>query len=129
MLQLLREGEGFEGDVIRFNTTLKSILVQRICDTAENHCTNSGNAQYDSKSQCIEFLSQNVRLGASYEFGMNTILCRSLHQLMVPLRPNVHCSHIGPTGGDMCADDMKYEKVVQASIVGRNGSSKVNTLK
>lgn len=27
---------------------------------------------------------------------------------MVPLRPEVHCPHIGPTGGGMCADDRTY---------------------
>lgn len=27
---------------------------------------------------------------------------------MVPLRPEVHCPHIGPSGGGMCADDRTY---------------------
>ncbi|KAK5042891.1 hypothetical protein LTR84_012410 [Exophiala bonariae] len=125
MLQLLGESHGCEGDGDKPNDTFKSNIIQQICGTALNHCTDSQNVQYENKSQCIEFLSQNVRLGTSYEFGMNTILCRSLHQLMVPLRPDVHCSHIGPTGGDMCVDDIIYDTVVQSSIVGRNNSSQV----
>lgn len=27
---------------------------------------------------------------------------------MVPLRPDVHCAHIGPSGGGMCVDDRTY---------------------
>ena len=27
---------------------------------------------------------------------------------MVPLRPEVHCPHIGPSGGGMCVDDRTY---------------------
>jgi hypothetical protein len=32
----------------------------------------------------------------------DNLLCRQLHVPMVPLRPEVHCPHIGPSGGDMC---------------------------
>lgn len=31
-----------------------------------------------------------------------------IHQGMVPLRPDVHCPHIGLTGGGMCTDDRTY---------------------
>jgi hypothetical protein len=31
-----------------------------------------------------------------------------IHQNMVPLRPEVHCPHIGPSGGGMCVDDRTY---------------------
>ena len=31
---------------------------------------------------------------------------------MVSLRPDEHCSHIGPTGGGMCVDDQDYAAVV-----------------
>lgn len=27
---------------------------------------------------------------------------------MVPLRPEAHCPHIGPSGGGMCVDDRTY---------------------
>jgi len=118
MLRLLGESQSSEDDGINPNIALKAIIIQQICSTALNHCADSQNVQYDNKLQCTEFLSQNVRLGTSYEFGRNTLLCRSLHQLMVPLRPDVHCAHIGPTGGDMCVDNINYETVVQSSVVG-----------
>jgi len=33
---------------------------------------------------------------------LQTVLCRSVHKNMVSFRPQVHCPHIGPTGGAMC---------------------------
>ena len=40
--------------------------------------------------------------------GRNTLLCRMVHQNMVPFRPSVHCPHIGPTGGGYCDDTPDY---------------------
>lgn len=31
---------------------------------------------------------------------------------MVPLRPSVHCPHVGPTGGGYCDDNRQYAAVV-----------------
>lgn len=44
--------------------------------------------------------------------GRNTLLCRMIHQNMVPFRPAVHCPHIGKTGGGFCVDDQNYNKTV-----------------
>ena len=44
--------------------------------------------------------------------GRNTLLCRMVHQNMVPFRPNVHCPHIGKTGGGYCNDDTTYDGTV-----------------
>lgn len=35
-----------------------------------------------------------------------------VHQNMVPLRPSVHCSHIGKTGGGYCNDNTNYTGTV-----------------
>lgn len=103
-------------------SAFKSILVRQICDTATEYCSEPHTIQYESHSQCVDFLNQQVRLGSSYEFGMDTILCRSLHQLMLPLRPLVHCPHIGPAGGGMCVDDLEYSTVVNSDVVGHGRS-------
>ena len=46
------------------------------------------------------------QVGESYQLGFNTLACRSLHIHMLPLRPSVHCPHIGKTGGGLegCAN-------------------------
>ena len=60
----------------------------------------------------MQFLTKEVRFGAAYELGRNTLLCRMVHQNMVPFRPGVHCPHVGPTGGGYCDDGMTYTDVV-----------------
>lgn len=40
--------------------------------------------------------------------GRDTLLCRMVHQNMVPYRPEVHCPHIGVTGGGYCTDNTDY---------------------
>lgn len=47
--------------------------------------------------------------------GRNTVLCRMVHQNMVPLRPAVHCPHIGPSGGGYCVDTPSYAETVGAN--------------
>lgn len=46
----------------------------------------------------------------SFADSASEILTREtqIHQNMVPLRPEVHCPHIGPSGGGMCVDDRTY---------------------
>ncbi|KAK9472043.1 uncharacterized protein V1510DRAFT_379620 [Dipodascopsis tothii] len=93
-------------------TAWKSLLVGSICGQATIYCTGD-NLQYESMEACEEYLMANVRMGEVYEGGMNSIFCRSLHQNMLKFRPEVHCPHVGPSGGDMCRDeDMDYETVV-----------------
>lgn len=96
---------------------------------------------YASKAECETFLTTEVRFGEAYELGgfahpspsppndalcgyrlisndrakqtgRNTLLCRMVHQNMVPFRPAVHCPHIGPTGGGYCDDDKTYAQTV-----------------
>lgn len=92
---------------------LASALATQICQAASVYCVDAL-TQYESVTKCEEFLIHNVRFGKAYEFGMNTLLCRSLHEIMLPLRPEVHCPHIGKYGGNMCVDDLTYaQKVLQ----------------
>lgn len=86
-------------------------LANSICKTAQDHCTGA-NQQYPNMDACLQFLTQKIRFGKAYELGQNTLLCRSVHEQMVPLRPAFHCPHIGPSGGGMCNDDLTYTDVV-----------------
>ena len=63
---------------------------------------------------------------------MNTLMCRSVHELMVKHRPEVHCSHIGPTGGGQCDDSTTYvERVVEAldQMLSSSYVASANTLR
>jgi hypothetical protein len=82
-------------------------LSSGVCKTAQTYC-NGTNQQYDNFDTCKSFLAKNIRFGSAYELGMNTLGCRVIHEAMVPYRPEVHCPHIGPSGGGMCVDDYTY---------------------
>ncbi|KAM0800059.1 hypothetical protein BDR22DRAFT_259805 [Usnea florida] len=91
---------------------VQSKLATSICTTAQEYCVGPALQQYDSATSCYNFLTNETRLGESYELGRNTVLCRMVHQNMVPLRPEVHCPHIGPTGGGYCVDYPSYAVTV-----------------
>lgn len=89
-------------------------IATSVCNSHARFC-NGTNLQYDSWEGCYSFLTKNIRVGQSFELGMNTLMCRSVHELMVRYRPDVHCSHIGPTGGGECDDSVSYiEKATEA---------------
>lgn len=89
-------------------------LATAICTIAQRHCTTAETRQYADFGECYETLARAKRFGKAYELGGDTLLCRMVHENMVHLRPEVHCPHIGPTGGGMCVDDLQYaERVLQ----------------
>ena len=104
---------GLAQEELQLNSTaavqayLTTALAESICGIAQQYC-NGSNLQYDSPADCMDFLTHDIRFGQSDEFGMNTLLCRMVHQVMVPFRPSVHCPHIGKTGGGYCVDDLPY---------------------
>ena len=108
-----------EGVATKINATspdqavayVSDILAKTICTTHDKYCTGS-DQQYSDNAACYAFLTKSIRFGKSYELGRNTLLCREVHEHMVQYRPDVHCPHIGPTGGGYCVDDMNYEQTV-----------------
>lgn len=95
-----------------------------VCAVSNLYCTGEFQ-QYDSQDACLTFM-EALPFGESWQGGMNTGWCRYIHKSMfvlatsilhgltvvtcprfldlVQFRPDVHCPHIGPTGGDMCID-------------------------
>ncbi|KUI58126.1 hypothetical protein VP1G_05441 [Cytospora mali] len=99
----------------RFTAYATQMLARSICTTAMESC-NGTNTQYSSMDECVSFLTSGVPFGNAYELGFDTLLCRMAHQPMVPIRPSVHCSHIGPTGGDYCTNDRTYAGMVEQPL-------------
>ncbi|WVQ77240.1 hypothetical protein IAR50_006923 [Cryptococcus sp. DSM 104548] len=88
---------------------LRAYFTQKVCSTAVAYC-NGTNQQYDSYQDCETQLGEKD-LGEWFRAGDDNLVCRNLHVPMVPLRPSVHCEHVGPTGGDMCIP-RNYTQVV-----------------
>lgn len=98
-------------DPVKAQAAATGILAKSICRTHTNYCSGD-NLQYDSEEECNKFLTEDIRFGQSFELGMDTLLCRNVHEVMIKFRPDVHCAHIGKTGGGQCTDDYTYEQKV-----------------
>lgn len=91
--------------------TFQNQIAQGIYNNHELHCKDV-NVQYKSTEACMDFLTEQTRFGQAYELGADTLVCRMVHENMIPFRPDVHCPHIGPSGGGMCVDDYTYQSKV-----------------
>ena len=114
-------------------TYIQSKLATSICSTAQTYCVGPALQQYTSATECYNYLTTVTRFGEAYELGAhflgsfpvkllltwgtgrNTVLCRMVHQNMVPLRPAIHCPHIGKTGGGYCVDTPTYADTISAN--------------
>lgn len=96
--------------------------IQQVCAVTQMRCTGA-NAQWDSIDQCVVTLLQRPYGNYDEAWGDN-IVCRNIHLVLTQVRPDVHCPHVGPTGGGKCvnvpypknyfADEMLYgDKVGQ----------------
>ncbi|CAG8330508.1 unnamed protein product [Penicillium salamii] len=90
---------------------VSDVLAKHVCASSEKYCKGE-NQQYENSDSCYETLTKKKRFGQPHELGRDTLLCRSIHEHMVKYRPEVHCMHIGPTGGGYCVDDMTYQETV-----------------
>lgn len=72
-----------------------------ICTNHDLYCTGS-NQQYASYAECMNTILNKKPFGEWYAAGVDNAVCRWIHTGMLQYRPQVHCPHVGPTGGDMC---------------------------
>ncbi|KAJ6569312.1 hypothetical protein B0H19DRAFT_692821 [Mycena capillaripes] len=105
---------------------LQTRAARDICSQHETYCLGP-NQQYNSTQSCIDFVLNAIPLGEIWQGGQNTAFCRYVHTPMLPLRPAVHCPHVGPTGGDMCFDH-SYESMVLDSPFPQPFSALPNNL-
>lgn len=94
------------------DTIMREYMIPVICGSHDKHC-HGRNKQYEDYEDCARFI-RTKKVGHFYRMGEDNVLCRNLHVPMLHLRPEVHCDHIGPTGGDMC-NRRDYAEVVLES--------------
>jgi len=73
------------------------------CSRHQRFCGNTPYSQYASFDTCMTYLN-SIPLGEPDVFTANNTMCRYQHSTLVQLRPEVHCAHIGPSGGTFCVD-------------------------
>ena len=101
---------GYDGQVRNPGITLDARTPQerqgniaRICSVAEQFCTGPLK-EYANITDCIQFLTNNVPYGSWDRGDQGSVNCRIIHTSLVPLLPEIHCPHVGPTGGGKCVD-------------------------
>ncbi|KAM5528490.1 hypothetical protein FOXYSP1_18971 [Fusarium oxysporum f. sp. phaseoli] len=75
---------------------------QTICGLAMQRCVGP-NVQWNSLEECLGFL-ETIPFGTFDYATSNTVACRQIHVILTLSRPNIHCPHVGPTGGGKCVD-------------------------
>jgi len=58
---------------------------------------------YASFPDCVAFMN-SIPYGTWDRANSNTVVCRQLHSLLTPFRPDVHCPHCSPGGAHTCID-------------------------
>ncbi|AEO67925.1 uncharacterized protein THITE_2117103 [Thermothielavioides terrestris NRRL 8126] len=76
--------------------------IEQICGGTQARCTGA-NTQWNSTAECVAALSAKP-YGTYDEAWGDNIVCRSIHLVLTQVRPDVHCPHVGPTGGGKCVD-------------------------
>jgi len=99
-LTILRLGDASNGDVAGIEDNIR----QLICSVALTYCNASAPyLAYNSTQDCLDFL-RSIPVGSFDRANSNSLVCRLIHNTLVPLRPQIHCPHVGPTGGGKCID-------------------------
>ncbi|KAE9362654.1 hypothetical protein N431DRAFT_499308 [Stipitochalara longipes BDJ] len=84
------------------NPQVDSESIGQLCGGTQQRCTGS-NTQWTSIDECVETLSQKPYGNYDEAWGDN-IVCRTIHLVLTQVRPDIHCPHVGPTGGGKCVD-------------------------
>lgn len=75
-------------------------VMQGICGGITAVCVGP-NLQFASFQACVDFM-QTIPFGDTDNLDQNSVQCRGLHLSLAIVDPDVHCPHVGPTGGGKC---------------------------
>lgn len=94
------------GLTIDIDSKLHNSTIQGLCNGIQNICpTGSANHQYASVKECISFLSSpQIPFGSYDRADQNNVVCRLIHLLLAQIAPEIHCPHLGKTGGGACSN-------------------------
>lgn len=73
-----------------------------LCPVIQQRCQGK-DQQYASVEDCAQQLGAKPFGNFDEAWGDN-IACRTIHIILTMVRPDVHCPHVGPTGGGKCVD-------------------------
>ncbi|KAJ7350014.1 hypothetical protein DFH08DRAFT_672177, partial [Mycena albidolilacea] len=86
----------------QYTLTGMNDTIHGICGLQAQTCVGN-NTVYDDVSDCVATLAAKP-YGREDEAWGDNVVCRGIHVLLTKIRPEVHCAHVGPTGGGKCID-------------------------
>jgi len=81
--------------------------IYELCTGVQQLCVGP-NQQYSNFTACVEFMS-GIDFGSWSNVWSNTVVCRTVHSILAGVSPDVHCPHVGPTGGMKCVYHSYFE--------------------
>ncbi|GLC52230.1 hypothetical protein PLESTB_000598100 [Pleodorina starrii] len=90
--------------VFAANPNISASLLGGVCQAAATYCRTPSLQQYADVPTCLGFLS-SVPFINPLRTQANSVMCRFLHSSLVRFAPEIHCPHIGPSGGGVCVDE------------------------
>jgi hypothetical protein len=79
---------------------VRAATMNAICGIIQTRCTGA-NQQYADLAACNAYM-QSIPDGGWERGDQKDFGCVRLHQILTGSRPDVHCAHVGPTGGGKC---------------------------
>ncbi|KAH0537939.1 hypothetical protein FGG08_005389 [Glutinoglossum americanum] len=76
--------------------------IEGLCAVTQQKCMGA-DSQWTDIDHCVTSLSQKP-YGTYDEAWGDNIVCRTIHLVLTTVRPDVHCPHVGPSGGGKCVD-------------------------
>jgi hypothetical protein len=92
----------------------RDLRTQGVCLLAATNCPGEfdGDTTGAKAADCIAFMHTKPP-GSWNRANSDSVTCRELHSILTSLRPEVHCPHVGKTGGMVCVD-VPYESYFDA---------------
>ncbi|CAF0851463.1 unnamed protein product [Didymodactylos carnosus] len=78
-------------------------LIGELCQAVQQICEGS-NQQYSSLEDCINFMTNQIPFGTFDQGDQNSVVCRTIHIKLASISPDIHCPHVGKTGGGACTN-------------------------
>lgn len=96
----------------------REVIIQGLCYQAiPTYCTGV-NQQYASPQECLDYL-HSIPYGSFDRGNSRSVTCITVHSALIVQRPDVHCPHVGPTGGGKCIDftyESYYTSVLESAL-------------
>ncbi|KAF7290200.1 hypothetical protein MIND_01333400 [Mycena indigotica] len=100
----------------------RNATISTLCTAQATTCVGD-NEVYADADECVHILGQRD-FGDWDDVWGDNVVCRLIHARLAILRPEVHCVHVGPTGGGKCVD-VEYNDVYYNDelVFGEHGAA------